>query len=274
MTSQISQDFAENLFGIARQSSGCNTHPMTRQFIITVNCLSFNTLAHPVSTGNCKPGILSTLLPADSGRQDQPSGRQQLTDKLIENGNTSTAEELATDVDSLTREEALELFFSLPDQSETSEDEVQSSEDEFVPQLAPPDSSLDEDENEAGPSAGNRKRRRTTIAKQRKKSNQEVVEPDYEVEDIVEEEVGDNWGTTEPPILVGNQKSWDPQYTTKPVVRAADCFALYLDEEVLDMIVEHTNCVGAQKYLNKWTVLTADELPAYFGLLLLMSVSP
>lgn len=45
MTSQISQDLAENLFGIARQSSGCNTHPMTRQFIITVNCLSFNTLA-------------------------------------------------------------------------------------------------------------------------------------------------------------------------------------------------------------------------------------
>lgn len=51
----------------------------------------------PVSTGNCKPGILSTLLPADSGRQDQPSGRQQLIDKLIENGNMSTAEELVTD---------------------------------------------------------------------------------------------------------------------------------------------------------------------------------
>lgn len=176
-------------------------------------------------------------------------------------------------MDLLTREEALELFFSLPDQSETSEDEAQSSEDEFVPQLAPPDSSLDEDENEAGPSAGKRKRRRTTISKRRKKSNRDVVEPDHEVEDIVEEEVGDDWGTTEPPILVGNQKSWDPQYTTKPVVRAADCFALYFDEEVLDMIVEQTNRVGAQKYL-KWAVLTADELRAYFGLLLLMSVSP
>lgn len=57
-------------------------------------------------------------------------------------------------MDSLTREEALELFFSLPDQSEASEDEAQSCEDESVRQLAPPDSNLDEDENEAGPSAG------------------------------------------------------------------------------------------------------------------------
>lgn len=108
-------------------------------------------------------------------------------------------------MDSLTREETLELFFSLPDQA-------QSSEDEFFPELVPPDSSLDEDENEAGPSAGKRKRRRMTISKQRKKSNWEVVEPDDEVEDIVQEEVGDNWHTTEPPIFVGNPKSWDPQY--------------------------------------------------------------
>lgn len=112
-------------------------------------------------------------------------------------------------MDSLTRDEALELFFSLPDQSETSEDEAESSEDEFVPQLAPPDSScssLDEDKNEAGPSAGKRKRRRTAISKRRKKNNREVVEPDHQVEDV-EEDVGDDWGTTVPPILVGNQKS-------------------------------------------------------------------
>ncbi|KAL1418478.1 hypothetical protein MTO96_005720 [Rhipicephalus appendiculatus] len=40
------------------------------------------------------------------------------------------------------------------------------------------------------------------------------------------------------------------------------------------MILEHTNRAGAEKYTTKWAVLTADELRAYFGLLLLMSVSP
>lgn len=53
--------------------------------------------------------------------------------------------DLSISADLLSREEALELFFSLPDESETSEDEAESSEDEFVPELAPPDSSLDED---------------------------------------------------------------------------------------------------------------------------------
>ncbi|KAL3210037.1 hypothetical protein MRX96_052299 [Rhipicephalus microplus] len=55
--------------------------------------------------------------------------------------------------DSLSREEALELFFSLPDESDTSEDEAECSDDEFVPELAPRDSSGDEDE--PGPSTRN-----------------------------------------------------------------------------------------------------------------------
>lgn len=47
-----------------------------------------------------------------------------------------------------------------------------------------------------------------------KKSNGEVVD----VEDIVDEEVGDDCGTTELPILMGNPKSWDSQYSTRRVV--------------------------------------------------------
>lgn len=177
-------------------------------------------------------------------------------------------------MDSLTREEALELFFSLPDESETSEDEALSSEDEFVPELAPPDSSPDEDDNEAGPSTSKRKKRRPTISKNRKKSKRETVEPYHEIDDVLGEEVGDKWSTSEPPIRAGIPKSWDPQFSTKPVVRAADCFDLYFDDEVLEMIVERTNRAGALKYPKKWAVLTSDELRAYFGLLLLMSVSP
>ncbi|KAL3215597.1 hypothetical protein MRX96_034065 [Rhipicephalus microplus] len=64
----------------------------------------------------------------------------------------SNSDNGTTPADSLSREEALELFFSLPDESDTSENEAESSDDEFVPELAPRDSSGDEDE--PGPSTG------------------------------------------------------------------------------------------------------------------------
>ncbi|KAH7973922.1 hypothetical protein HPB49_007076 [Dermacentor silvarum] len=55
MTSRLSQDPLENFFGIARQASGCNTHPTPQQFLITVSCLSFYSLAKSVTNGNAEP---------------------------------------------------------------------------------------------------------------------------------------------------------------------------------------------------------------------------
>ncbi|KAL3223600.1 hypothetical protein MRX96_027275 [Rhipicephalus microplus] len=173
--------------------------------------------------------------------------------------------------DSLSREEALELFFSLPDESDTSEDEAESSDDEFAPELAPRDSSGDEDE--PGPSTGKRKRRRQRTSINRKRASQDSMEPDVKA-DATEEEIGEEWGESEPSILVGSPKLWDPEFTKEAVPRAVDFFALYFDEEVIEMILEQTNHAGAQRSTTKWAVLTADELRAYFGLLLLMSVSP
>ncbi|KAH8030491.1 hypothetical protein HPB51_007459 [Rhipicephalus microplus] len=99
------------------------------------------------------------------------------------------------------------------------------------------------------------------------------MEPDVEA-DAAEEEIGEEWGESEPSILVRSPKLWDTEFTKEAVPRAVDCFALYFDEEVIEMILEHTNRAGAQRYTTKWAVLIADELRAYFGLLLLMSVSP
>lgn len=75
MTSRLSQDPVEHLFGIVLQSSGCNSHPTPQQFVVTVNCLSFSNLAHSVSKGNCEPSVLSALLDANASQQDSPSGR-------------------------------------------------------------------------------------------------------------------------------------------------------------------------------------------------------
>ncbi|KAH9380739.1 hypothetical protein HPB48_008879 [Haemaphysalis longicornis] len=92
MTSRLSQDPAEHLFGIVRQSSGCNSHPTPQQFVVTVNCLAFKNLAHSVSKGNCEPGVLSSLLDADACQKRAPSGKQELVDKLLDEGNIDAAD--------------------------------------------------------------------------------------------------------------------------------------------------------------------------------------
>ncbi|XP_075724471.1 uncharacterized protein LOC142767137 [Rhipicephalus microplus] len=91
MTSRLSQDPAENFFGIARQSSGCNTHPTPQQFLITVSCLSFYSLAKSVSHGNAEPGILTALLGADAAGGDDRT-KQFLLDQLTADGDLCSAE--------------------------------------------------------------------------------------------------------------------------------------------------------------------------------------
>ncbi|KAH8038357.1 hypothetical protein HPB51_001140 [Rhipicephalus microplus] len=236
----------KRFFGLVRSFGGDEDHPTVTNFGQLFRLLSLYTPVKLAVKGNCEGGNDQVLLSAlDSLGEKRP--------------------------DSLSREEALELFFSLPDESDTSEDEAESSDDEFAPELAPRDSSGDEDE--PGPSTGKRKRRRQRTSINRKRASQDSMEPDVKA-DATEEEIGEEWGESEPSILVGSPKLWDPEFTKEAVPRAVDFFALYFDEEVIEMILEQTNHAGAQRSTTKWAVLTADELRAYFGLLLLMSVSP
>lgn len=62
ITSRLSQDKLENLFGIVRQFNGCNDHPTPAQFLVTVNALAFYNLAKPPKTGNCNAEIVNALL--------------------------------------------------------------------------------------------------------------------------------------------------------------------------------------------------------------------
>ncbi|KAM7303433.1 hypothetical protein ISCGN_013391 [Ixodes scapularis] len=82
LTARLSQHCIENLFGIVRQSSGCNDHPTPVPFLVSVNCLSFCNIARSVTGGNVVNGVLSSLLRAS----DQPSAtenRRELVDQLI-----------------------------------------------------------------------------------------------------------------------------------------------------------------------------------------------
>ncbi|KAH7932756.1 hypothetical protein HPB49_002270 [Dermacentor silvarum] len=95
ITSPLSQHPVEPLFGMVRQSSGCNSHHTPQQFAVIVNCLSFSNLAHSVSKGNCEPSVLSALLDADASQQASPSGMQELINMFVDAGNIDAAEAAA-----------------------------------------------------------------------------------------------------------------------------------------------------------------------------------
>lgn len=62
LTSRLSQDPLEKLFGVIRQFSGCNDHPTSAQFLTTVNCLAFYNLVKPPDSGNTAGGTLVSLV--------------------------------------------------------------------------------------------------------------------------------------------------------------------------------------------------------------------
>lgn len=96
MTSHLSQDKIYNLFGIVRQSSGCNAHPTPQQFLTTVNCLSYYNLAKSVPGANVGSDIINSLMTVN----DQPAGscKQQLIDVLLSNGDITAAEAAVNDM--------------------------------------------------------------------------------------------------------------------------------------------------------------------------------
>ncbi|KAM7281201.1 hypothetical protein ISCGN_005854, partial [Ixodes scapularis] len=81
MTARLSQDSIENLFGILRQMSGCNDHPTPTQFLISVNCLSFYSLARSPTSGNILQGLLNSLLDPRSN-SDPAKLQNKLADLL------------------------------------------------------------------------------------------------------------------------------------------------------------------------------------------------
>ncbi|KAH7954844.1 hypothetical protein HPB49_022072 [Dermacentor silvarum] len=165
---------------------------------------------------------------------------------------------------SLTPEEALELFFSLPGDSESSGNEAESSDSDFVPEIAPAESSQESDNIDTQPT---RKRKRLQRKKRKSKQPADASELRDEGSDKSEaEEVEPSlWSTSEPLNIVRSPKIWDPQFSSKVPTNAAEAFALYFTDDLLDVIIEHTNREGARKYGRKWSVLSMQELKAYFG---------
>lgn len=61
MTSRLTQDCLERLFGIIRQSNAANYHPPSFKFLIIVNCSSFYNIAKSSRGTSRSAGVLNVL---------------------------------------------------------------------------------------------------------------------------------------------------------------------------------------------------------------------
>lgn len=94
LRSRLSQDKLENLFGIIRQSSGCNDHPTVSQFLMTVNLLAFYNLAKPPRGVNCTPDVIKALLSPKEVCETTSKFLSDKIDDLLDHGNVSEAEDV------------------------------------------------------------------------------------------------------------------------------------------------------------------------------------
>ncbi|KAG0438644.1 hypothetical protein HPB47_016929 [Ixodes persulcatus] len=83
MTSRLSQDCIEWLFGIAWQASGPNDKPTPAHFCAIMSCLSYYSLAKSPVSGSIAPGMLDALLTPETVPLDEPAAYKQL-DELID----------------------------------------------------------------------------------------------------------------------------------------------------------------------------------------------
>lgn len=106
MTSRLSQDPLENLFGIVRQSCCSNDHPTPMQFLIVINCLSFYNLAKKVRSGNADLNGANAEISSLLSAQDAPAqeARVAAIDHLIEEGNLVSAERMLRSIPAEHRE--------------------------------------------------------------------------------------------------------------------------------------------------------------------------
>ncbi|XP_040073445.1 uncharacterized protein LOC120845949 [Ixodes scapularis] len=91
LTANLSQDELENIFGIVRQSFGCNDHPAPEQFLVIINNLTFYSLARPPKNGNSPAEVVTALLqPSDAGKE-KAARVTAVVDELLDEGSLAHA---------------------------------------------------------------------------------------------------------------------------------------------------------------------------------------
>lgn len=172
---------------------------------------------------------------------------------------------------SLSHEEAL-VFFSLPGEYESSGDEAESSNADFLPEIASSKSSHKSDDVDVQPGSKQKRRPRKKKSKCKRPAETSGMKIPTSLQKRKTSLIGGVF-------WIHSTTLEAPRYGiyhifSKAQTNAAEAFDLYFICDLLEVILEPKNCKGAQKYGHKWTVLGMEELRAYLGMLLLMSVSP
>lgn len=92
LMSRLSQDKLENLFGLIRQSSGCNDHPTVSQFLTTVNLLTMCNFFKPPKGGNCSPEMINALLNRPAQPEQTKECLLDTVDDFLDQGKLSELE--------------------------------------------------------------------------------------------------------------------------------------------------------------------------------------
>ncbi|XP_050051077.1 piggyBac transposable element-derived protein 4-like [Dermacentor andersoni] len=172
----------------------------------------------------------------------------------------------------LSREEALELYFRLPDKSNDSADEYCDSSDEEDFVLGSTESSEEDDVSPPLPVPTTSKRKKIA----RKPYSGKRTKP-KKVKKLPEGSGDDNtssqWDTSKFIATIPTNHNASGSQKILERSTAIEAFMLYFDEDVIKHIVDQTNLYAATTNRKRWTTLTCLELRAYLGVLILMSVN-
>ncbi|XP_064467718.1 piggyBac transposable element-derived protein 4-like isoform X1 [Ornithodoros turicata] len=215
----------------------------------------------------------SSSLSIYEGSQDSSSsvspGTHEVTEWHITDDHPGNREQL-------TAAGVWEHSVSSPDDPNDSADEyLLSSEDELL-QLDPDEYS--EDENDfpvqwPAPSTSNRKAFKQYARKKKLPTQSEDPQLDPKGGDsTVMAPAHGTWNRNMAPAHNNHGPTCSRRLNERST--ALDAFTLYFDTHGMQHIVEQTNLYALQKYKRGWEPLTNDELRAYIGMLILISINP
>ncbi|XP_064461538.1 piggyBac transposable element-derived protein 4-like isoform X4 [Ornithodoros turicata] len=172
----------------------------------------------------------------------------------------------------MTSEEVWELSFSFPDDPNDSADEYSHSSEEELLELDPDECSDDKNELQMSwsvPSTSGGK----LLKQYPGKTNVQIESRESQLGPR-DDAATNQWDTSV--FAAPAPNSHGPTYSQQlnEGSMALDAFTLYFDNHVMQHIVDQTNHYALQKHRKGWRPLAGDELRAYIGLLILMSINP
>ncbi|KAH7961812.1 hypothetical protein HPB52_012245 [Rhipicephalus sanguineus] len=167
-----------------------------------------------------------------------------------------------------TPEEALDLYFSLPDLESASEDDSEEECFEELPCELQSENDSGSDEVElAVPTVKHKKKPPRVYTGKQKKKRCSSTAGSSAAADASDSDMDVQWEMRPTDVVIPTDT--EPTFSAKlsSESTALNAFELFVTDEVVNHIVDNTNLYASQEGTLGWIPLTAEELKAYFGML-------